>query len=755
MVVIKYIEAETSEPRTIDFFDQEDLDRWLVKKGIQSLRQGAADGPEVGSFGRLVETANTTPPGETVHYYPGPIVAGGTVASRKSPQVDTSFKRKNVPRWSEEELHQLNPVNFIFDTLSLHGREEVKDAIRGKVESLFSNAPINHGEYNVLVASGHVRSGKTRIGQEVFKSVKDILAATESPRYVPVNLGNGHGFDESFDPHVTPTEALGARIVKGYWGATNLKAIRTAKVIGMIAGKGDERRRPIVVHIDEHGQYASTCTKYLKQSSGGDRNENEVFIEPGRQKIVKMIDELVALATSQVADQKLTLAIVLSGTTFGDVSPEHDSMYKLFPLKLPVLNPQMCRSLALECIESRIAFFEANRLNIELPDKATIVNSPLFEVALADTGGLPGWVVELGILACSSNVWKPENYVSSIHDAVKRYLKEPNPERVATSVLVGFARPPLKMSSELLAGDAQTSGSKRKREAWTVQDASDSGSVNVVESTNEESKEIRIPAAVMASYNTYEDVSVPCDVSILCCPVSKMDAWTWQRFESAHIAYLAAVLHAIAETKEQFWTRKGHKVKLSNVLVGVSPSNHQILKKVFTPQNSFDALEITKDKEQCIRKANAKSKGHAVDTEDLDHMHQALDGTPIIDAYVNLELRDEGTPAAAAAASSAAAATVDKATTLFVQYKHSKLESDSKVKVSEMNETVKKLATYLSGPGKWGGRPWIFLWVTNRTIVNDTTPHPNLLWVGKDKLIDHAPLIGRRGLIPKEKERRD
>ena len=73
-----------------------------------------------------------------------------------------------------------------------------------------------------------------------------------------------------------------------------------------------------------------------------------------------------------------------------------------------------------------------------------------------------------------------------------------------------------------------------------------------------------------------------------------------------------------------------------------------------------------------------------------------------------------------------------------------------------MNETVTKLETYLSGPGKWSGRPWIFLWVTNRAIVDDaTTPHPNLLWVGKDKLIDHAPLIGRRGLIPKEEERSD
>ena len=142
-----------------------------------------------------------------------------------------------------------------------------------------------------------------------------------------------------------------------------------------------------------------------------------------------MVDELVAIATTQVANRHLTLVVVLSGTSFGDVSPKRNSMYQLFPLKLPVLNPQMCRELASDSIDSQIARVKARNLNIELPDKATTVNSPLFKVALADTGGLPGWVVELGRLGCNPNVWKPENYVSSIHDAVKRYLKKPNPNR--------------------------------------------------------------------------------------------------------------------------------------------------------------------------------------------------------------------------------------------------------------------------------------------------------------------------------------
>jgi len=91
-------------------------------------------------------------------------------------------------------------------------------------------------------------------------------------------------------------------------------------------------------------------------------------------------------------------------------------------------------------------------------------------------------------------------------------------------------------------------------------------------------------------------------------------------------------------------------------------------------------------------------------------------------------LHDKGTLAAAGALSEAAAI-LDETTTLFIQYKHSKLESNAQVKISEMNETVAKLEAYLSGPGsKWGNRPWIFLWVTNRAFVDDAaTPHPKLL----------------------------
>lgn len=379
-----------------------------------------------------------------------------------------------VSRWSEKELRNLEKGDFDFDTIGLRGRDGTKEDIDSFVSGVVVDRQ-NHGEYPVLIASGHVRSGKTRIGQEVFKRVSEIVRCSDgfnSSFYLPVNLGNGLGFAASFDGHVTPSEALGARIINGYIGNhTTLKAVAADKAIDVIAGEGEEeRRQPVVVHIDEHGQYARRWENYIKLQSkqqSRERDDDDLdFIEQGRQKLVDMVDTLVGIATNSDRRYRRTIIVVLSGTSYGDISPRHDSMYQLLRLKLPMLNPRMCLELASERIDSKLE--NLSSLNIQLPDKEDIVDSTLFKVALADTGGLPGWVVELGSLACNSNVWKTGSYVSAIHDAVKRYLKAPNHDRVKISMLVGFARPPIAMSTELLQEYVETSGSKRRRRAWTV-----------------------------------------------------------------------------------------------------------------------------------------------------------------------------------------------------------------------------------------------------------------------------------------------
>lgn len=80
-----------------------------------------------------------------------------------------------------------------------------------------------------------------------------------------------------------------------------------------------------------------------------------------------------------------------------------------------------------------------------------------------------------------------------------------------------------------------------------------------------------------------------------------------------------------------------------------------------------------------------------------------------------------------------------------MQYKHSGLASRTfDVAVSTMNSEVSKLHN------GWQDRKWIFLWVTNRTVVEDADPDCRLLWVCKATLAEHVPLLGFRGLVPQE-----
>ena len=123
----------------------------------------------------------------------------------------------------------------------------------------------------------------------------------------------------------------------------------------------------------------------------------------------------------------------------------------------------------------------------------------------------------------------------------------------------------------------------------------------------------------------------------------------------------------------------------------------------------------------------------------------ACDGTPIVDVHLNLKFNSS---------------TIDsnqndpqpKLVVLFIQYKHSKLEARTSVKISAMNTEVALLEARLQRCG-WAGGEWLFLWVSNRTIAKDEDPDPRLLWVGKSELVMHAPLIGRRGLVPMETSR--
>jgi hypothetical protein len=153
----------------------------------------------------------------------------------------------------------------------------------------------------------------------------------------------------------------------------------------------------------------------------------------------------------------------------------------------------------------------------------------------------------------------------------------------------------------------------------------------------------------------------------------------------------------------------------------------------------FSSLTYGEALHQSIPKLLRK-RGHSVDFLSTSSMFTACDGTPIIDAHLNLDLGPEGE------------SNINKKpvpVVLFIQYKHSKPEASGVLKVSKMNGSLVLLESRLKSSG-WAGPEWLFLWVSDRYIEVDDVADKRLLWVGENELENHAPLIGRRELAPIE-----
>lgn len=268
---------------------------------------------------------------------------------------------------------------------------------------------------------------------------------------------------------------------------------------------------------------------------------------------------------------------------------------------------------------------------------------------------------------------------------------------------------------------------------YKVSDARDSGTILF------ENNEIGLSVSLFRRFNT--DANNRQSVNeVLLMDMTNSIMWGWEIFEQAHAHYLAAVMAALIETKDEFF---GGSVTLGNLLRHANPTGNAHLQRTLQLPLNFDGVNVKKEAKQSIPKKTAKRKRHTVDLDMKQEVMLAADGTPIIDGHMNITLSNAGDAAG------------DSAVTLFMQYKHKKLESKTQVKVSEMNAAVQLLESRLKA-SDWQEREWLFLWVSNREVVVDMEiTDGRLLWVGKNDLIKHAPLIGRRGLVLEETCRAD
>ena len=682
------------------------------------------------------------------------LLDSDTITAGQGPYVFKPQKQlqqpTNTDRWDfsaenfrhlQRKFHTLPPPD---EPQIWIGRDEAEKQVRSIAFSNFiSRRSSDHAKFSYLVASGHVRSGKTRTGIETPRIVKDVCAEiagnqfADDPVYLKIDFLNGAKYNPQFDvPGLSYSDALGARLISAFYQGVRLKKVAHDVALQHIISKIRERNSnlivPIVIHIDEHGEFISN-----RNEDQNDQKGKNYFLE-----MLKLLGSAATSSEGQLSslheNGHYFLVPITTGTSYSSANISQVSTYGVASVKLPVLTFNQSEELARSCLKAR------DDLYPQQIDEA--LAQDLFRIALGDTGGLPGLVDFL----CTYNFEAHGiSFVEHLHNTTQQYVTGSWDRRWESVSSVFLGRPKVTRQTVLMKeymvpesptryatiNDLKNERGKEisfSTDDYTVQNALDGGTIflrPLLEGGPEPGcKEIGLAPALLAKFNGGNGLFN----SILTQAISESKNWTWQQFEIAHLCYLAATMAAIIKQRKHF-----QKISLGTFLKHAKPTDSALLSNEMRLPNYFEAATYKKDPNQCIPRTNAiQGSQITVDINDFESVHLAEDGTPIIDGYQNLEFQ-------------APAGTVSK--TMFVQYKHSGLESaTSKIHVSTMNNEVKKLDARLTKHRWQEDRGWIFLWVTNRDVVTDAIPDPRLLWVERSTLANHAPLLGTRGLVPLE-----
>lgn len=268
-----------------------------------------------------------------------------------------------------------------------------------------------------------------------------------------------------------------------------------------------------------------------------------------------------------------------------------------------------------------------------------------FKVGLADTGGLLGLVD----MVCSSGVIDDGRYSGTLQKKVSQYTAKNNGWSGRWPKLVTLALSRRKVGEETII-DGE----------YTVAMARDSGTILFQDG------EIGVAPAMFRAFNDERQYVK----DVLLKIIAKHQKWTWKDFEAAHALYLVAVMSALIAEKDRFEAN----VTLSHLLPHAKPDDCPHLARVVKLPAAFSSKVAKEEEHQSIPKANKQKRKRENHSVDLKTKHQVVleaDGTPIIDAHLNLtlsQIRDNGADLKYCDV------------VLFVQYKHSKLGVNAKVK---------------------------------------------------------------------------
>lgn len=648
-------------------------------------------------------------------------------------------------------------------TPPLVGRDEAVEAIKSVARRnfMFRRSADDKGKFAFLAAPGHVRVGKTRLGLQtphIVNGLRGELDKMETapgvvviePVYIKIDFSNGEMFLPEFDPSATAQQALAARLgmaslaVDGDHTALRSPAEVLAHIVNRAldqharaaAGGSEETRGklvvPIVIHFDEYGLYETAMKK-----AGPDVTGHGFF-----KALLRQVGSLMFRPSDPHLEElkshgQYFVVPICSGTSFGDVRLEL-SDYVVHPICLSTLSFDDSKKMARALLSVSSSF---------RGDYEAVVDDDYFQIALGDTGGIPGFIDML----CQDVPTVSSSYAAELDKKVFVYMNafdKRNRDHLIPIVRLALARATVERA-DMVDDDLSS--------PLTIGDLADRGFVHLQPQHHYRSDFCVSVAPVMLRMWSFGLVLV----EAVAPAVSRADPWTWQRFERMHAYAMAARLSAMQACG------RFKDAKLGDVLAGAQPSDSPFLAQCLQ-LHEFAALKVVAETEQCTR------TGHvSVDFADLEHVHLCADGNPIVDAYFNVMLADGST------------------CTVFLQDKHSKLSVDGKVRVSEMNREFDRLSAVL----KETRRAFVLVFVTNRTVEGLAEPsamascaeaaargetthtgepkrrrraaegadasashtpdaaREGLLWIGRRELETHLGNLAVRGLVAKEPAR--
>ena len=314
-------------------------------------------------------------------------------------------------RWDLQEALRLplklQPSTVQDEPAELLGRSQARQTIENvAVSNCMNRRSTDHGSFSFLIAAGHVRSGKTRMGIETPGIVEQVCKSNQhlvrlkilKPVYLKMDFLNGCRHDKTFDtPGTTPSVALGARLMYAFHGVPNdpafidtgrkLKDISHEQAFRYIvsrslAGHPEESIVPVVCHFDEHGDFTNQLEN--REATRGREQELNEEEAASRDYFIDMLRSIGSTATS--SDSPLReiggryfIVPITTGTSKKEANIGGVGNYGVRPVALPVLSYEDTKSLARQ-------FFAL--LGIDVNDIDSALNQPAFQVGLADTGGL-------------------------------------------------------------------------------------------------------------------------------------------------------------------------------------------------------------------------------------------------------------------------------------------------------------------------------------------------------------------------------